>query len=505
MALPSGWSAELPEAVHAHTAFANCDVTYRVDGGKLIAERRLVILKSKVPVADYKQYQAWYDSAGVSGTPYIQLIAPPGPANLSLESKSESKNEAPANGKGDSVKTPDSATPASNPQAAELVQKAGDNIRAMDPDGARKLLDQAKALNPRERGLWMGYAAIDSQLGKSDEAVQDLRNELAYFPDEVKIYHWLAMQKLTNHDQQGAIVSLRQWVKAAPNDPDAALALVQQLHAAKQYDAELTEAQAAITRLGSGAGDLTALKLAVAEAQMQLGYKQEAAALFEPLLKAATDPGQINDIAYNLAEIGTDLPDADAALRKALAALDAESTGWTLTEAPVLLVRKQSLLAAAWDTMGWILYREGSYSEALGYIKAALHTQNSSVVRDHLTAIATALHNPAAAAFAKQTDQQLRTIPLGPAKGRHGTAELRLLIADGKAVGIGPPAANAYTAPAGGDFTPALPGAAEMVKAADLRSLVPPGSNAHLVRSGFVTCHGTVCELVLSPLGAGPG
>jgi transglutaminase-like putative cysteine protease len=76
MQIPAGWSAELPETVHAHADFATCDVTYRLDHGKLFAERRLVVLKDKVPVADYKKYQSWYDDSGASGYPYIQLVPP---------------------------------------------------------------------------------------------------------------------------------------------------------------------------------------------------------------------------------------------------------------------------------------------------------------------------------------------------------------------------------------------------------------------------------------------
>ena len=70
-------SAKLPEAVHAHAAFATCDVTYRVENGTLFAERRLAVLQSKVPIEDFKKYQAWYDESGASGYPYIQLIPPP--------------------------------------------------------------------------------------------------------------------------------------------------------------------------------------------------------------------------------------------------------------------------------------------------------------------------------------------------------------------------------------------------------------------------------------------
>ncbi len=48
--LPDGWTAELPTATHAHTAFANCDITYSFfKDHTLSAERRLTVLRPRCP------------------------------------------------------------------------------------------------------------------------------------------------------------------------------------------------------------------------------------------------------------------------------------------------------------------------------------------------------------------------------------------------------------------------------------------------------------------------
>ena len=44
MKLPDGWGAELPEAVHAHSRYANLDETYRFENGTLYAERKVEVL-----------------------------------------------------------------------------------------------------------------------------------------------------------------------------------------------------------------------------------------------------------------------------------------------------------------------------------------------------------------------------------------------------------------------------------------------------------------------------
>ena len=80
---------------------------------------------------------------------------------------------------------------------------------------------------------------------------------------------------------------------------------------------------------------------------------------------------------------------------------------------------------------------------------------------------------------------QERAIPLGPANGRSGNAEYRILFKGGKAVRSEPT----------GEKT--VPGADAMVGAGKFDNLFPAGSHAALVRTGFVNCHAKVCELIL--------
>ncbi len=95
IALPPGWHVNLPEAVHAHTAFATCDVTFRIQDGKLFEERRLTVLQSKLPATDYQQYETWYTASGASSVPFIQLV-PPSTDKVSSSSSQISKPDGTA-------------------------------------------------------------------------------------------------------------------------------------------------------------------------------------------------------------------------------------------------------------------------------------------------------------------------------------------------------------------------------------------------------------------------
>jgi tetratricopeptide (TPR) repeat protein len=197
-----------------------------------------------------------------------------------------------------------------------------------------------------------------------------------------------------------------------------------------------------------------------------------------------------------------------------------------------MLVTKTRLIANTWDTMGWILYREGKLPEAEGYIAAAWRGEQSAEQGEHLAELLEKKGDKSAAlsiyeladatipdydsmgvkkapgekkvelekrveALRKagvkpsqheaHTLQELRTIQLGAAKGMSGTAEYRLLLSEGKVA----------RAEAAGSKT--LEGGQERVKTLAVGGFWPVGSQAQLVRSGFLNCHANVCEVVLEP------
>jgi hypothetical protein len=153
---------------------------------------------------------------------------------------------------------------------------------------------------------------------------------------------------------------------------------------------------------------------------------------------------------------------------------------------------QQLRMAAEWDTMALILLHEGKFTQALGYATAAIHVTNTDDVRADLIAISAVTHHPATAASLRADDQKLRTFAVGPAAGHQGVIYVTLLLADGKVIDS---TSENTASPA-----PPLSDVAKYLKAADLRALFPPGSKAHLIRSGFVNCHIGGCELILAPI-----
>lgn len=388
-------------------------------------------------------------------------------------------------------------SPALNSTAERLVTQATDALRQMDIDTARRLLDQARSLNPQQRMLWGEYAYASYLLGEISKATEEVNKELALHPDEVQMDGLLASLQQTRGEHDAALATLRRWAAAAPDNPDPALALVTMLHNLKRDDEAIEQGQAALARLGSTDTDLTRLRFTLADVQQSSGHKADAASTILPLKGAVTDPSQQNSVAYLLADAKVDLPGDEALERGVLDQLDAETDDWTLDEAAPVLASKTSLLIASWDTMGWILYQQGHLPEARTYIAAAWQNASRRDLLDHLHAVDAALHQPTKEEATG--DQARRTFLLGPAHAQHGTAEVKLLLANGQVLRA-EPAAVVSSSGSHSDSAPALRDAPELVKAANLHALFPAGSKARLVRNGIVNCSGTTCELILEPL-----
>ena len=73
---PTDYHADLPDPIHVKTDFATFDKTYRFDSGEIIAERDIVILKQKIPKADWKKYLKFTKDISLSGENWIQLLPP---------------------------------------------------------------------------------------------------------------------------------------------------------------------------------------------------------------------------------------------------------------------------------------------------------------------------------------------------------------------------------------------------------------------------------------------
>jgi tetratricopeptide (TPR) repeat protein len=503
MTLPKGWSANLPPSVHTKTAFAILNKTYKLENGVLTTDRDLQILQKELPASDWKTYQAWYKDAGLEGENYIQLI--PNALNGTA---------------------PPAVVSEDNPAAADLIRQVNQAEQRRDLTEAqdRALLDKAQALNPKQAFLWSNYGYLAMQDHHTPEAIADLQKELTFHPDEIFASQLLASYYMIDKQPDQAIATLNAAIVYHPIDDSLVLYIA-------SIETQRNNLPAAEKALRDGLARMPThdvLQLQLGQVLLREQKTTEGETLLRSVATTSEDPLQINNAAYELANNSLDLPLAETASRRSLDLLDqASNNGETGPNA----LRRAALLVSAWDTYGWILYRENKIAEAEPWIRASWRNGNEAEPGYHLAILLEKQGHPA---------EVLHQLELA-AKGQRGTdaAAVQKLIDDETAKlrkstrssseldpGIELQNSRIYNFPkspadlrpsgegwatvevdvttqgiaafriVGGDQS--LQPLSDTVQKLDLKLDLPPASHARLLRHGVLSCHeGATCQLIL--------
>lgn len=538
--LPEGFRPDLPDPIHVKTGFATFDKTYRFEGDEIIAERNIVVLKNKVAKADWEEYKKFTKDISLDGESWISLLAPAKPAaslvmkpgkppivkksgdgtvtiQLQPEEPAASRPGAPAA----------SAPPPTDASAAELMKMAEEKFRARDWDGARMLLDQVKAKNPDEENLWSAYGALAELEGPNyQQAIEDFRKELAAHPDNSRAVGMLADAQTRSGDASGARQSVQQYFERHPDNTQLALYLASLQSNANDNVGALKTLQIAADHNP----DDRNIRVQLSQVLVDMNRMDEAAAAAKSALDGTDDPVVLNNAAYTLSETGMDLPIAEDASRKSIASYEEKSTTMTTEMANSKAFSDAELLIASWDTLGWILFKEGKLDQARPLISATWRASLDPESGDHLGQIDEAAGRNDQAATDYALAQSALNKNTSPVVRRHIAESIARL----KAAGAKPAPENGVQAlqelrtyrikrPAGvsgwGTFrleisTAGVVESQQMsgeqhlaaikpaVDAMKFPELLPPDSKAHLLRSAVISCSmGTTCEVVLVPNG----
>ncbi len=432
---------------------------------------------------------------------------------------------------------------ASQEDAAGLLAKAARAVSENRLADARASLDAVKAQNSAQPGLWTAYAALSLREGDAAVAGADCRKELALYPARWDAYRLLVTAELQAGQQTEAIATLRAWAEADAANPQPVAALVQMLLADGKPAEALREGNAGLQRLPETVRGDPELQYALGAGELQAGDRAKGTSMLLAVLRGTEDSALRSSVAYLLADAHLELPLAESTVREVIDHMTLLSEGWTLSEPVPTLRTGTAVLAAAWDTLGWTLYREHKLAAAEAYVRAAwrndLFGNDHSIVGEHLGDIEAARGDhraaladyeltlamlaqlpkgsvgtepasarkaalaakiaaehkasgaPAAAASGPQTEEaalaRLRLIKLGAGGGRNGTARYRLLFGRGKVVQV-------LLEHGSGDT---LPQAAELLRHIDAAAFFPVDSYAQVAHGGRLTCRPNGCELAV--------
>ncbi len=500
--LPTGYGAELPDAIHLKTAFATFDETYQIANGSLVSEFTLDVLKPKASAAEWRSVKQFADAVAVQ--PWIQLTS---------ESLTREEKGPPVAGE-------------NNPKAAELVRETHDAIKAKDFELAQSKSDQVIALNEKQAYAWSQRGWLAWQHNNLSEAANDYERELQQHPDEADQYpDLLRLERLLGRSSEETKYLLA-YTKAAPDNAQAVLFVGSQLLAGNHVDDAIAVYRGGVKALPEN----KVLQVGLGSALLRAGRNEEALPIIEGALNESSDADVLNDGAYALVSAGSSalLPLAEASARKAADMLESESAGTAIESVNAGVFRRINLLLETWDTLGWVYFAEGKDVLAEEYVRAswrnAAHSEEGlhmgeilekksdltgamQVYEMALSRTGSRSTTPVAIKLHARVDglrmkgvaeqemhpdralQEQRTFHVSRPAGVKGSGIFLVQVSAAK---------TEQVAMLSGDE--ALRGLGQSLRQLDLGLAVPKSSHALLLRSGVLFCSNeSTCEFVLTP------
>jgi len=216
--------------------------------------------------------------------------------------------------------------------------------------------------NPR---IWnrLGILLFDSR--NYEEAIVQMKKAILNFPDDFVNNLILGLSLSQQKDLEGAARALEQAVRINPNDLTALHAYGFTLNQLKRNDAALVYLEKALFLDPENIQVIGTMGLIY---DSMKNYEMSDSLYERALLTDSTDILISNNYAYSLSERGVKLDRALALVEFALKG-DPDNSSYL-------------------DTMGWVLFKLGNYSEAIEYIKKAIEFDNSNAtLYDHLADI----------------------------------------------------------------------------------------------------------------------
>lgn len=416
------------------------------------------------------------------------------------------------------------------PDITQMLAKAAQAVAQGRLQEAESTLDAARAVNPSQLGLWSMYGDINARKGNTAAAESDYRKELQLHPDFLLIYRSLAILEMSHKQYDKAAATLQQWEAADPGNAQPYAMQLSMLLDQGKYAEAAKAGDDGLAKLPVEVRTDPQFLFYVGTAQCKAGHRDKGV----PLLLQALQTNNLalkNSVAYTLADMDVDVAAAYTAQSDVLDRMGLVNEGWTLTEDINGLLANTDAMVAAWDTMGWILFRQHKIAEAEAYVRAAWRNNPNTAVGTHLGEIETARGNHRAAladyemALAaasrpgvpetaenaenvallrnKIAEEQkagtksgvtdpaaalaaVRTLKLGAAGGRNGSAEYGVLLGRGKVVRA---LAASQTGP--------IHAGPELIARANVAEFFPGPGYMQLVHVGKLNCDGTTCEFVV--------
>ena len=373
--LPKGYTPELPKNVDLSLSFGEYHCRSSFKDGILTTDRRLIMKGRELAVSDYESYKKFSKMVTDDHDSYIPLYA----------------GHKPAIPEGSHMEQITSLPGSTNPEAEDAFE---DMANAHDPAGAVASIQRAVELDPKFTRGWLTLGEMFTVLRQPDSALRAYRKAVEGDPQQPLAYKVLASALMKMGASEEALKVWQELTKLSPEDAAGPSGEGTALMALKRYRdavAKFDEAAKLEPQRASSHGQL-------GSAYLEAGDDEKALSSYQKALSLDGSPERYNDVAYSLADAGKQLPTAMEFAEKAVMEEEESTQKIELSKVAVPDLQLMMSLAAAWDTLGWVQFRQGKLDAAAKSINASWLLSQRPVVAGHLGQVYERQHKLAAAA-----------------------------------------------------------------------------------------------------------
>jgi tetratricopeptide (TPR) repeat protein len=352
--LGSAYQADLPLPIHIERPFAVYDSTYQLDQGHFRARRTLTILKSKLPAGQWQALESFSKLVDRDLTQNLALRRT-GSVDLAAQADQMSADEL-------------------NQQAASLLE-AKKNLSL-----ARDLLLKATAKDPHHKLAWNNLGRAYAALGSTAEAEKAYKKQIEINPNDEYAYKNLGWLYSSQRRYDEAVAAYRKHQEINPLDKDFYGYLAATLGQMGRWE-EAAQAHAKDAALNH---DKPEIYTAWGHALLKAGKVEEARQRLNRALELDSSPMTLNNVAYEWADAGIDLDQAERKAQQAVEAVVRDFPQPTSLDVPPDYAAQLRTLGAFLDTLGWAMFKKGQVAESEPYLSAAYQLEPNSAVAEHL-------------------------------------------------------------------------------------------------------------------------
>jgi tetratricopeptide (TPR) repeat protein len=513
--LPKGWSATQQPLLDLKENFAEFQGSSELRDGILITKLHLLLKVNAVKPDQLSKYRTFQKAIADYYNTYTFL-------RESTDSVAAGTTSAPAQGparvaellRQSVAQLPDS----SNSEALRAEENARNSMQSKDYTTAITALKYAVSLDAKFSRAWVELAMVYAGTRDSTSALNAFQKAVEADPKQVIPYKLLAFAFMSLRNQDSAIATWLKLQSIAPDDRDIAPNLGGLYMAEKRYPKAAAVYEGAVKANPSDA--YAQMNLGIVRLRshnMDLGLEA-----LHKALEIAPGAEMLNNVAYEMAEADTNLPDALAYSQRSVKELEERSQKADLQNIHKEDLQIPVMISAYWDTLGWIYFKIGDLAEAETYLKSAWQLEQRGEVGDHLgqayekekkLPAALRMYNlalelnprleetplrmrklahvplPKNRMTAREELNEMRTIKLPTIITDTASATFDVLLVGGKVDKANFISGSESLRPAG-----------ESLEKVQFQEPFPPNSTAHLLRRGICSCSPyTGCSFVFYP------